>query len=90
MPVSQNVSEPLPGVPRGGPRVVIIPNGIDPKDFPWIERGEARESLGLSNNATVLLFIGRMEESKGVGLLLNALRAIPEAITASTQGGVLP
>ena len=87
VPVSQNVAEALPGVPRGDPRVVIIPNGIDPKDFPWIERGEARESLGLSNNATVLLFIGRMEESKGVGLLLNALRAIPEAILVVAGAG---
>ena len=79
VPVSRNVAEALPGISRDDPRVVIIPNGIDPDDFPWIERSEARASLGLPTAGTVLLYVGRIEESKGVGLLLRAIRAMPEA-----------
>ena len=77
--VSAVVAGMAPGVPSDDPRLSVIPNGIDPERFPWMERSSARTSLGLPGDATILSFLGRLEEYKGVGRLLDILPQIPEA-----------
>jgi glycosyltransferase involved in cell wall biosynthesis len=61
-------------------RLRTIPNGIDPRLFPAISRAEARDHLALPSDRRILLFLGRVEEYKGVGRLLEALSSFPEAM----------
>lgn len=57
------------GVPLD--RVLIIPNGVDPEDFPSSSSGGFRESCGLQNHPFIL-FVGRLSPIKGPDLLLRA------------------
>ena len=79
VPVSSVVAEMLPGVGANDARVTVIPNGIDGDRFPWIDRTEARMALGLPANETILAFLGRVEEYKGVGRLFEMIRTMPDA-----------
>lgn len=62
------------GAPRS--KVSIIPNGVDPRQFENTEVGEARRRLGIPAEGKYLLFIGSLNENKGVHLLLTALAAL--------------
>lgn len=53
----------------------VVPQGIDPGAYPPTnEQGRlsARRALGLDTDGFVVLFYGRLEESKGVNVLLGA------------------
>jgi len=71
--VSRFVADMLPGIPPDDPRVSIIPNGIDPDQFPMVDTSHARRALGLPEDESILLFLGRVEEYKGVRSLVDAL-----------------
>ena len=51
-------------------RMTLVPCGVDLSRFQPLERSEARLRLGL-NGEKVLLFVGRMEELKGLDLLVH-------------------
>jgi glycosyltransferase involved in cell wall biosynthesis len=56
-------------------RVSVVPNGIDPGEYPpggEEERRQARIKLGLPPEAFVVLYCGRMHTEKGVDVLLDA------------------
>jgi glycosyltransferase involved in cell wall biosynthesis len=72
-------------VPPGDPRVTVIPNGIDPTDFPPPppeSRRRVRESLGVTDSAFLLLLPSRVDPRKGQE---NILRAIVESRRALTD-----
>jgi len=52
-------------------KVTVIPNGVNPADFPVGGAAEFRTKHGL-NNAPFLLFLGRLNLIKGPDLLLDA------------------
>ncbi len=79
VPVSRHVAEMLPGIGSDDPRVSIIPNGIDPTDFPWVDHADARAMLGLSDQGPVLLYVGRMDVSKRLDSLLDVVARIPNS-----------
>ena len=57
------------GIPKE--KIVLRRNGIEfPREFP--ERGIFRKSLGIAENAKLLLFLGRLSQKKSPDLLLNA------------------
>lgn len=57
------------GIPKE--KVVLRRNGIEfPREFP--ERGVFRKSLGLAENAKLILFLGRLSQKKSPDLLFNA------------------
>lgn len=59
------------GVPRA--RVHVVPNGVPPAaGMSAIERAAMRRRLGLPQEATVLLFLGRLHVIKGLDLALRA------------------
>lgn len=60
--------------------VSVIPNGLDTAVFAPQDRGQLREALGIPNSAEVVLFGAESLERrrKGVQLLLEALRMIPD------------
>jgi glycosyltransferase involved in cell wall biosynthesis len=58
------------GVPRD--RIDVVPNGVDTDIFYPSDRAEARRELGLSPDARIALYVGRIEREKGVFDLIRA------------------
>jgi len=66
-------------VPPGDPRLTVVPNGIDPAEFPPAPpetRLRVRESLGVAESEFLLLVPSRVDPRKGQE---NMLRALVEA-----------
>jgi glycosyltransferase involved in cell wall biosynthesis len=60
--------------------VSTIPNGIDTSRFrpaTTAERRQARERLGLPPQTPIVLFVGRLVEKKGIGLVAAMSRQLP-------------
>src|SRR5262249_21911342 len=77
------VSEPLRDVLvqklGGSPgRVSVIPCGVDTSLFRRRPKEAARSQLGIAPDAKVVLFIGRLENKKGVDLIQSAARSLPD------------
>jgi teichuronic acid biosynthesis glycosyltransferase TuaC len=62
------------GAPPG--LIRVIPNGIDSTRFAPLERGEARRSLGLTDQARIVVSVGSLTPSKGHHRLLEAAGTI--------------
>ena len=56
--------------------VRVIPNGIDPKSLSGVRDVEFRRKHGIAENVPLILFIGKLEYRKGVGLLAKAIPII--------------
>ncbi len=56
----------------------VVPNGIRALSF--MERGEAREELGIPEDAPLVMTIGRLEYSKRQDLLLRAWAGVRETV----------
>ena len=54
-------------------RVHVVPLGVEHAFFSPGYRPQARRALGLSGDATLLLFVGRLQELKGADLALETL-----------------
>ena len=57
-------------------KILVIPSGIDLKEFKPTNKVEAREKLGLPNERKIIGLIGRFESKKGQMLVLKALQYI--------------
>ena len=53
--------------------VHIIPCGVDPNVFRPLRQADAREKLGRDQCERIVLFVGRIEQIKGIDVLLRAL-----------------
>jgi D-inositol-3-phosphate glycosyltransferase len=53
--------------------VHIIPCGVDPNVFRPMRQADAREKLGRDQCERIVLFVGRIEQIKGIDVLLRAL-----------------
>jgi D-inositol-3-phosphate glycosyltransferase len=51
----------------------VIPCGVDPTLFHPIRQADAREKLGRDQCQRIVLFVGRIEQIKGIDVLLRAL-----------------
>jgi glycosyltransferase involved in cell wall biosynthesis len=63
-------------------RVVLWPLGVDPEEFASLpERGRLRAPLGLGDDVPLALFVGRINELKGLAPLIRAFAhaAMPSA-----------
>ncbi|MFF5309497.1 glycosyltransferase [Streptomyces massasporeus] len=78
--VSPTVAERLKrwGVP--GPRIEVVPNGIDVARFRFdaARRHETRRRLGLPDDAYVIGAVGRLAPGKRFGALIRALAQLPD------------
>src|SRR2546428_4028296 len=61
-----------------GLRGRVIPNGIDPRAFRPMGLARARDTLGLPHDATIGLFVGRPDHTKGYDTFLRVARRMPE------------
>lgn len=59
-------------------RISLLPNGVDFQLFRPMDRLEAREVLRLDPTARYILFVGRINERKGIRYLLEAMPAVLE------------
>lgn len=62
-----------------GAKIKVIPLGIDRTLFKPMDQREMRERLGLPQDRKIILFIGALQEIKGVKHLMGA---IPEVVAA--------
>jgi glycosyltransferase involved in cell wall biosynthesis len=65
------------GVPRE--KIVLRRNGVEPPGA-WPERGAFRNAQGISPDANVVLFLGRLSAKKSPDLLLQAFSSLPERL----------
>jgi len=54
-------------------RVAVIPCGVDPEVFHPVRQADAREKLGRDQCERLILFVGRIEQIKGIDVLLRAM-----------------
>jgi len=59
-------------------RAVLLGNGVDRGLFHPIDRREARRELGLPEDGRLLVYVGRLEEAKGLRELARAFEALQE------------
>jgi glycosyltransferase involved in cell wall biosynthesis len=52
-------------------RLTVIPNGVDPLPFDRAEPAD-RSTLGIPDDATLALFVGRLDPQKGLPILIEA------------------
>ena len=66
------------GLLKENPRVVVLPNGIDNREFYSMPQEEARKKLGIDSKYIIASFVGAFIDRKGVLRLVEAARRIPE------------
>ena len=66
------------GIP--GEKVEIIQNGINTELFKPMDKVECRKKLSLPLDKKIVLFVGNLEKVKGVDILLDAVKNLPEDI----------
>lgn len=57
-------------------RAITVPNGVDSEKFFPMPRAEARQALGLPDNAPVLVSVGGLVEGKGFHRVIECLPAL--------------
>ncbi|WP_456367964.1 glycosyltransferase family 4 protein [Thermococcus sp.] len=69
--------------------VRVVPNGIDMKRFDIpVEKEDAKKLLNLKGK--VVLYVGRLEPRKGVGILINAMKHVDATLLVVGKGSMLP
>jgi glycosyltransferase involved in cell wall biosynthesis len=65
-------------------RIDVVPNGVDTELFRPRDRAAARQRLGVPAHHRVVLFVGWLEESKGIFDLIEAYRRLPPSPTPTS------
>jgi len=60
-------------------KIAVIPGAVDLAVFHPTDRRQARENLGLPQDARVVLYVGRIESLKGIDVLLRALSLLRDS-----------
>ena len=61
-------------------KTLVIPGGVDLKDWPLTEKNKARDYQMIKHHEFVILFIGRFEWRKGLGTLISAVNILKGSI----------
>ena len=85
--ISEMVRRHLIELERVAPeKVSVIPYGVHPPDTIG-DRAELRGPLGLPLDRFVIGFVGRLVEQKNVGMLIEAMKRLPDALCAIVGDG---
>jgi glycosyltransferase involved in cell wall biosynthesis len=78
------------GVPQA--KVAVVPNGVDTQLFRPLDRGAARDRLGIARDARVMVCVARLSREKGLHVAIEAmprlLQAMPGALLALVGDGI--
>lgn len=62
-------------------KIEIVPNGIDLSEFDNLpQRGEFRKKYGLNDHEKIILYLGRIHETKGIDLLVRAFAGLTKVM----------
>lgn len=62
-------------------KIEVIPNGINLDEYKNLpERGKFRKKYGVKESETIILYLGRLYESKGIDLLINSFSEISKGL----------
>lgn len=64
------------------PRIDIVGNGIDTKEYNGSVRGRFRQKFDVGTKKQIVLYVGRITESKGLDLLIDAFSILKEDVQA--------
>jgi glycosyltransferase involved in cell wall biosynthesis len=65
-------------------KIEIVPNGIDPSEFENLpQRGEFRRKYGLDDNQRIVLYLGRIHQTKGIDLLARAFVTLSKEVSGA-------
>ena len=76
MAVSAALREKIVELGRPLDQIKVIANGIDPQLFTQIDRSEARRSLGLPQNAEIIICVAALRSVKRHKFLIQAIRLL--------------
>jgi len=60
--------------------VLVSPDGVDLDPYKDITKQEARATLGIPQNETIIMYTGHLYRGKGVGLLVRAAEELQESV----------
>ncbi len=60
--------------------IEVVPTGVPLRLFTPGDRGQSRAALGLSPTDLILLYVGRLDREKNVGVLLDAFSQVVEVL----------
>lgn len=66
-------------------RIRVIPPGVNVSHFHPLPKREARRAIGMGEDDLLLLFVGRIEQIKGIDVLLQALAILKKESGQSLQ-----
>ena len=70
-----------------GGRTIVVPNGVETSRFRDLpDKSEARQQLGLPEDASLVGFVGALRPWHGVNLALEALALVPEIVHLVVAG----
>jgi glycosyltransferase involved in cell wall biosynthesis len=70
-------------------RIHVVPNGIDPAIFHPLDRGQARATLGIPERESTVLAVARLDQVKGLELLVHAMAALRRRAFLSARAHVV-
>jgi glycosyltransferase involved in cell wall biosynthesis len=89
--VSQNNAQQLTDMKLANKKLTVVQNGVDLKKLHFHNRPSAREEIGISNEASVVMAVGRLEYAKRIDVLIRAWKevvdAVPDAILVLVGDG---
>ncbi|MBW4644292.1 MAG: glycosyltransferase [Goleter apudmare HA4340-LM2] len=68
-------------------RIKVIPCGINTEHFGSLSKQVARQKLGITPDAQIILYVGRFDPRKGVETLVKACANLPDSFQLYLVGG---
>ena len=84
--VSQGLKDRLLALGLDANRIHVVPNGVDVTRFRPLDQQSCRRQLGLPPDRRRIVFIGHLVPVKGLDVLLEALKRVPDDVKLSLVG----